>query len=360
LKILTLQNINLREKTASRMARKKGVVFKDFEVEVARVVTGEAIEGNDVWYQDRNGDFLWSGGTTRVEDVTQQQVGPLVIDDHQLSPAQRMLGIPEIWKHATGKGVRVAVIDTGILSSHPDLSPPFVAGFNARQSNTDFADIDGHGTHCAGIIAARGLGEMIGVAPDCALYAVKMANRQTSGFSKEAFQAAIDWAIDQQVHVISLSLGTNEDADQTLRLSVEKAVNADIVVVAAIGNEGTDQQGPAPEHGDVPARYAACISVGALHDDLTLTAYTSKFDNITVCAPGNDVVSTWKDGRYHRETCTSMATPFVAGVVALLRSKRPDLPAADLHAILKNTALEKQDGPLRYRVIQPLAAFHEL
>ena len=359
MKVLTIQDVHIRENRPSREARRKGVVFKDFEIDVERVLPGESIEGNDVWYQDRNGDFLWSGGTTRIEEVARRiRVGEREIEERKLSFAQRTLGVTEIWQRTTGEGVRVAVIDSGILNTHVDFGGSFQEGFNARSMGQSFADIDGHGTHCAGVIAAGGAGEMIGVAPGCDLFAVKMINRQTSGFSEDAFERAMDWAIQKKVHVVSLSLGTDRDPDNRLLDCLEKAALADILVVAAIGNEGEDQPGVSREHGDFPAVHPECISVGALNDDLTMTAYTSRFSDITICAPGNNVHSTWIDGGYRRNTCTSIATPFVAGVAALLRSKRPDLKADAIRDALVNTALEREQNGLKYRVIQPLVAFN--
>ena len=357
MKVKTLQDVHIRAHHPRRVDPAKGIVFKGFVIEVARELEGERIDGNARWYQDLNGDFIWSGGTTKIEEIPHIDVVREAIAHDKLSASQKQLRIPEIWERTRGEGVKVAVIDSGIVREHPDFRGAITDGFNARSPGAHFHDLDGHGTHCAGVIGARGLGEVIGVAPACSLFPIKMINRQTSGFSVDAFEKAMFWAIERGVHVISISLGKEEDPGNAMLHVVEKAMQANIVVVAAIGNDGEDHAGMGLNLGDFPAVHPECISVGALADDLTLATYSSRFSGTTLCAPGNNVKSTWKDGGYSTQTCTSIATPFVAGVAALMRAKRPGASVDEIRNALVRTAALRRVGDFEYRVIQPVAAF---
>ena len=357
MKVLTLMDVHIRAKNASREAPKKGVVFKGFEIEVDGIVAGERIDGNDVWYRDLNGDFIWSGGTTRVEEGRRVQVGEESVSATQMTPSQRSLQIGEIWKHTRGAGVRVAVIDTGLDASHPSLRGGFREGFNANDSG-DASDRDGHGTQCAGIIAARGAGRMIGVAPECELYAAKIMNMRVDGFLVADMERAFRWAIDHEVDVISVSLGISADENGRLRQAVKTAVDAGITVVAAIGN--TNRHTGDPDVGDFPAKCPGCVSVGAVNDELELMSYTKRNAGLTICAPGHDVLSTGLGGSFSTHRCTSLAAPFVAGVVALMKSKRKEAMPGEIEHALVSTAAERVDDGYSYRIIQPLAAYEAL
>lgn len=360
MRVKTLKDVHVRAHHPRRTGRPKGVVFEGFVIEIAREVSGESIDGNARWYQDRNGDFIWSGGTTRIEEIPVTDIVAEAEEVDKLSIGQKKLSIPEIWKKTRGEGVKVAVLDSGIDRTHPEFKQAIAEGTNTRSPAFGVEDSDGHGTHCAGIIGARGHGEVIGVAPACKLYPVKVINGQTSPFKLRAFLEAMSWAVQKRVDVISISLGTEKDTENAILAAVEHAVQANIIVVAAIGNDGDDPPEPDQPPGDFPAVHPECISVGALNDDLTLDPITSRFPNITLCAPGRMVKSTWVAGRYEQKTGTSMAAPFVAGVAALLKSKRPAASPREIRKALVDTALVKEQGGLTYRVIQPLKAFNAL
>ncbi|HEY3225799.1 MAG TPA: S8 family serine peptidase [Planctomycetota bacterium] len=242
---------------------------------------------------------------------------------------------PAAWLTTVGAGVRIAIVDTGIKSDHEDFkdaggSSRVVLGPNFVNAAKTSKDDNGHGTHCAGIAGAsdNAIG-VIGVAPGCTLVAVKVLDRQGSGWLS-AVIAGIDWAADN-AEIISMSLGTTSNIS-AMEDSVNAAVGQGVVVVAAGGNEG--QVGNPPLY---PAAYASVIAVAATDSSDAVAAFSTRGSYIDIAAPGVSIFSTWKDGYYATLSGTSMATPHVAGAAALLRAS--GLTAvADIRAALLSTA----------------------
>jgi subtilisin family serine protease len=222
------------------------------------------------------------------------------------------VGAPAAWSISRGAGAAVAVVDTGIDETHPDLSGRVLLGPNFNNARKSSRDDNGHGSHVAGTIGAgdNGLG-VVGVAPSCTLVAVKVLDRNGSGWLSDVV-AGIDWAAANGAAVINLSLGSSADL-QALKDSVDAAAAAGVVVCAAAGNDGTD----APLY---PAAYPSVLSVAAT-DAADAPAWFSSFGStVDLAGPGVDVPSTYKDGGYATLSGTSMATPHVAGTAALLRA----------------------------------------
>lgn len=211
----------------------------------------------------------------------------------------------------TGLGVRVAVLDTGIDLDHPDLGtvkkgPDYI--------NNDLVpdDDNGHGTHCAGIIAAQhnGIG-VKGVAPGVELWAVKVLNKQGSG-SYSVIIKGIEWATNNNnIQVISMSLGGTSDS-ALLKAACDAAYAKGIIVIAAAGN---NQAGRKVIY---PAAYSSVIAVSATNSDDTVASYSSIGAEIDLAAPGTNIYSTYKGGGYATMSGTSMACPHVAGTAALI------------------------------------------
>jgi len=158
----------------------------------------------------------------------------------------------------TGAGVKVAIIDTGIDYNHPDLDANFgtLLGYNFVNDDDDPMDDNGHGTHCAGIVAAEDNG--VGVAPEAYLYGVKVLDSGGSGFITDVI-AGIDWSVQNDMEIISMSLGGGGSV--SLEAACDNAYNAGIVVVASAGNGGNP-----PGRGDnvgYPAAYSSVIAVAA-------------------------------------------------------------------------------------------------
>jgi subtilisin len=234
----------------------------------------------------------------------------------------------------TGAGIAVAVVDTGIDSTHTDLSVDGLVDFTGSRGGG--TDDNGHGTHVAGTIAAldNGVG-VVGVAPDVDLHGVKVLDRRGSG-SYSAIAAGIDWAAANGMDVVSMSLAGTADS-ATLHTAVTSAYDAGVVQVAAAGNSG------ASATGYYPANYDEVLTVSAWDP---ATATFPSWSNygvppVDVAAPGVDVCSTAKGGSYAEMDGTSMAAPHVTGAVAIyLEGHGGGSPDGAISAISSNvTAL---------------------
>jgi subtilisin family serine protease len=158
----------------------------------------------------------------------------------------------------TGADVKVAIIDTGIDYTHSDLDDNYVGGYDFVSDDADPMDDNGHGTHCAGIVAAKDDGEgVVGVAPDAHLYGVKVLDSTGSGSSSDVI-AGIDWSVKNGMEIISMSLGGGSYLE-SMEDACDAAYDADIVVVASAGNSG-NPRGRGDNVG-YPARYDSVIAV---------------------------------------------------------------------------------------------------
>jgi len=212
----------------------------------------------------------------------------------------------------TGKGVKVAILDTGIDPAHPDI--PVAGGVNfvgttkdGSTNSADWQDRHGHGTHCAGIVAARNnaLG-VVGVAPDASVWAVKVLSDSGSGYTSDIIQG-LDWCAAHGIQVVSMSLGGG--GTTSLQAACDRTYAKGVVLVAAAGNNA----GPV----SYPAAYPSVIAVSAT-DARDVRAYFSNYGSaIELAAPGVSIYSTYKGGVYTTMSGTSMACPHVAGAAAL-------------------------------------------
>ncbi len=251
----------------------------------------------------------------------------------------------------TGAGVVLAVIDSGIDYTHPDLGGGFgpgfrvVGGYDFVHDDPDPMDDFGHGTHVAGIAAGGGPG-VPGVAPGVSLMAFKVLDAQGFGRASDII-AAIERALDPDqnpdtddaVDVINLSLGAEGNPDDPVSEAVDNAVAAGVVCVVAAGNEGGYQSIGSPG----TARGA--LTVGATDNDDRITPFSSRGPANTtfglkpeLVAPGLQVNAPWPGGGYARLSGTSMAAPHVAGAVALLLEGHPEWTPARLKGVLMHHA----------------------
>lgn len=215
------------------------------------------------------------------------------------------------WTTSSGSGIKVAVVDTGIDTGHPDLKTNIKGGVNTINAWANYNDDNGHGTHVAGIVAAinNNFG-VVGVGPQIDLYSVKVLARNGSGYLSDVIEG-LDWAIVNHMQVVNMSLGTSSDV-QSFHDAVVRVNAAGIVQVAAAGNSG----------GSViyPAAYPEVIAVSATDSTDTIASWSSRGPQVALAAPGVNIYSTYKGSKYQTLSGTSMASPHVAGAAALVLS----------------------------------------
>lgn len=222
--------------------------------------------------------------------------------------------ISDLWRDSQGESIRAAVLDTGADLDHPDLAGAIVAHRDFSHSRRGSQDVQGHGTHVTGTIAARKNQQgVVGVAPLCDILVAKVLGDDGSGASSSVAQG-VDWALSEDADIISMSLGSSQPSPVILR-ALERAVKAGKFVICAAGNDGRMNSV------NYPARWNFAVAVGAVDKNGNIAKFSSRGEEVDICAPGQDVLSTFPGGRYARLSGTSMATPFVTGVVALMLSK---------------------------------------
>ncbi|TWD96471.1 major intracellular serine protease [Neobacillus bataviensis] len=267
-----------------------------------------------------------------VEEVTEVPLGV------------EMIQAPKVWEKTKGKGMTIAILDTGCDLTHPDLKDRIIGGRNFTNDdngNKDvYRDYNGHGTHVAGTMAAtqnqRGV---VGVAPEANLLIVKVLDKNGSG-QYDWIINGIYYAIEQQADIISMSLGGPEDVSE-LHEAIQKAVEHNILVVCAAGNEGDGQD--TTNEFDYPGSYNEVISVGAVNLDRRISDFSNSNNEVDLVAPGETILSTYLNGKFATLSGTSMATPHVSGALALIKvlanqSFERELTVLELYAqLIKRT-----------------------
>lgn len=256
----------------------------------------------------------------------------------------KRIGADKVWKQQRGsREIIVADIDTGVDYNHEDLRHNMWSGLGY-----DFADKDafpwdthGHGTHTSGTIGATG-GNGIGVSgvvQRASIMALRFIGSDGYGTTSDAI-LSIDYAVQHGARVLSNSWGGAPEEDDAmnvaLRESIERAMAADVLFVAAAGNDGSDND----KIPMLPAAYDLpnILSVASTNDK-DRRSFFSNYGavSVDVGAPGSNIVSTVPGNRYEQNSGTSMACPHVAGIAALIFSERPDLTAADVKEIIMET-----------------------
>jgi type VII secretion-associated serine protease mycosin len=276
------------------------------------------------------------------------------------------------WQTTKGAGITVAVLDTGVDGTHPDLTGQVLTGkdeigFGASRGNGPWAK---HGTGMAAIIAGHGHGAghdsgVLGIAPQARILPVRVIledkdpQRQKARQSRgTALPDGIRWAVDHGADVINLSLGDDSagaapvaDEDDAIQYALSKGV----VVVASAGNGGD-----AADRSSYPAAYPGVIAVAAVDEDGAHAAFSTSRWYASVSAPGVDVVIADPDRRYYTGWGTSAASAYVSGAAALIRSANPKLSPAQIKQVLQTTTRHKPAGgrtdALGTGMIDPAAA----
>ena len=248
------------------------------------------------------------------------------------------LGIAAAWDSGyNGKGVRIAVIDSGVNSKHEDFAGTSIeVGHNVIDGSNDTTDENGHGTFVCGVLGAarnNGLG-IAGFCTDITLIPIKCfgKSRDTSAsFIISAIYEAVDV---YDCDVINLSLGT--DADMTsMKTAVEYASAKGTIVVAAVGNEGTAKL-------SYPAAYDCVIGVGSIDQSGFVTRFSEKNSSVFVVAPGTSIVSLGNEysNAYIKGDGTSYSTPFVSAAAAILKQYEPNATTDNFKTILQNSSID--------------------
>nr|MCR5688386.1 S8 family peptidase [Lachnospiraceae bacterium] len=264
------------------------------------------------------------------------------------------------WSMADGSGVTVAVIDTGIDTSNNDLRdsshPDHIEALWSSDIYSPGEDDNGHGSHCCGIVAAldNTVGGL-GIAPNAKIISIKAANYR--GQLRDAdINKAISMAIERNVDIISMSFGGPSPSSATEKL-LKKAVDNGITCIAAAGNDSTNE--PA-----YPGAYDCTVCVGAIDPYADGRYALAKYSNwgrwVDIAAPGSQILSTVPGG-YGVMDGTSMATPLVAGVAALIKSAHPDYSPEQIRNALLNSSPDKvyeYSYHLMYRGVDAAAAIN--
>nr|WP_221468836.1 S8 family peptidase [Cohnella thailandensis] len=236
------------------------------------------------------------------------------------------------WSVTRGKeDMVVAVVDTGVQLDHPDLKGRLVEGKNIIDPTKQPTDDVGHGTHVAGIIAAHVNNNegIAGMTWFTKIMPVKVLDSSGAGTTYSVAEGII-WAADHGADVINMSLGNYASAE-FLHDAIKYAHDKGVVLIAASGNDNTDQPG-------YPAAYPEVFAVAATNDDETKAEYSNYGDYIDVAAPGTSIASTYPGSRYAALSGTSMASPHVAAAASLVRAANPSLSNEQVMELLRGTA----------------------
>ncbi|MER5516446.1 type VII secretion-associated serine protease mycosin [Streptomyces sp. NPDC002763] len=285
------------------------------------------------------------------------------------------LHLDEAWRTTKGKGVTVAVLDTGVEADHPDLvgnvlTAKDMIGFGARPGERTWAR---HGTAMAGIIAGHGHGigndeGVMGVAPEAKILPVRViledgdsARGKARSTRGNALAEGIRWAADHGADVINLSLGDDSDSahpEPSEDEAIQYALKKDVVVVASAGNGGDKG-----DHISYPAAYPGVIAATAVDKFGTRAAFSTRRWYATVSAPGVDIVIADPDHKYYEGWGTSAASAFVSGAVALIKAAHPGLTPAQVKKLLEDTARDApsggRDDSRGFGMIDPAAAIKD-
>lgn len=317
-------------------ATKKGIIYPGFEIQITEEWQGQEIEGNNLWYRDKNGDFYWSGWFGELEDVvTPDSVNGL----NQIINYNRLFnGIPNEWRQTGGSGICVAVLDTGINEDHRDFEEAFdhtnypSEDFTESPKGSD--DVRGHGSHIAGLMGARrknnGIG-ITGIAPEITLWNLKILEDEFGSAKgpiiEEVYQQIFS-AVSPSVVNMSLNISYLEYDD------IKQIFDTDeFIQVAAAGNNKTLTRGIM-----YPAKDKNIVSIGTVDKKFIDENPNPEFDeNLDYIMVMEDLWSCGPEEKfYYKEGGSSQAASLLSGLISLISS-------LDQEANTKDNIISKLD-----------------
>ncbi len=238
----------------------------------------------------------------------------------------------DAWEMTVGtEGVIIAIVDTGVDRDHPDLADKIIDGWNVYDGNSDYGDVQGHGTLVAGVAAAlsdNGSG-VVGVTWDCPLLVIRATNEHGRSSARH-IAAGILWALAHDASVINVSFAPLW-SNRVVRAAAQEAFNRGSLVVISAGNSG----------GTTTARgYGEALFVGAITPSDRIASFSDRGPFVDLVAPGTGIRSTEIDGDYGMANGTSFAAPIVTGVAALAWSVNPDLRPVSIESAILTTTVD--------------------
>lgn len=211
----------------------------------------------------------------------------------------------------TGKGIKIAVFDTGVDNNHEQLETACHTGINRITDTADTFDEDGHGTMVAGIIAGKNF-----ICPDAEIYPVKILSNEKNIDNTKVLNKSLDWCIQNGIDIVNISAGTSYYI-LVSKPVIDRAVRNGIIIVAAAGNKGSGAM--------FPASFSNVLSVGGMgctDGKYGFYPYSNMWPTVDICAPAENIFSAYSnpsmsDYKYHIDTGTSLAAPHVTGTLAL-------------------------------------------
>ncbi|WP_203363522.1 S8 family serine peptidase [Bacillus sp. REN10] len=336
---------------ANTLESKRAIVF--FQHEVNRALLEENTEEIN---------FIFDELPAAVVDVTDAQKSLLayqpdiqmIQDDQPIEKSgqvipwgYKMVGADRrVPSTLSGKGIKIGIIDSGVDTKHPDLQ---IAGgacmmriLDLRGCSNSYNDDAGHGTHVAGVIGAKNnsIG-VVGIAPQAQLYSIKVLDKNGIG-TISTVMAGIEWGIQQKLDILNISI-TASDYDEALERMIKRAYDSGLIIVAAAGNEGPPWSG---EQSSVqyPAKFNEVIAVSSIDKDKRLGDLSSTGSEVELAAPGENIYSTVpasiNASGYGVMSGTSMATPYVTGLVALYKEKYPEMTNRQIRTLLQKNTID--------------------
>lgn len=294
--------------------------------------------------------LLTSAPTASADYVRDQQ---WVLDAYKMDAT---------WALTQGEGVTVAVVDTGVDGSHPDLTGQVLQGKDFTGGGNPQEDVAGHGTGMASLIAGHGHGAgnsagMVGLAPKAKILPLRVLQKKDDDFEDDTWAEAVRYAVDKGAKIVNLSFGggTGSRTLPSGREAIAYAQAHDVVVVAAAGNQG----GLTVEE---PAALPGVVSVGAVDNEGNLWDKSNTGEGLTLVAPGSEIVSANNNRSegYSLSSGTSDATAYVSAAAALVRAKYPDLTAGQVinrliksASFLHHKGLKAPDREYGYGILRP-------